>query len=164
MVIAVVAVGMMEVPIDEVIHVVTVRDGLMPAVRPMNMAALMPVAAVVGGAVRWIHLVNRHHVFVHMPLMWMMHVDPPGQGGGIEGGEGVWRSLGFSAPQHLTAIATGFARAMAGEAISAKGETAEETQARHAKQRADIKKKSEYEHKMNELEYGRAEYPSLEKS
>ena len=50
MVVAVVAVRVMKVAADPVVHVVAVRHRLMAASGPVDMARLMPAAAMAGGA------------------------------------------------------------------------------------------------------------------
>jgi len=87
-------------------------------------------------------------------LMWMVHASPPGTNAaeGLEGGKDIWKFLGITAKAHLVAIGKGFGRAMGGESISDKGESVEQGQARRAKQKADIKQKSEEAKKQNQTE------------
>jgi hypothetical protein len=70
-VITVVAVGVVQVAVDEVIHVVTVRHRLVAAARPMTMGGLVPVAEA-GGAVRRVLAVDLEAVLVDMVAMGMM--------------------------------------------------------------------------------------------
>jgi hypothetical protein len=46
-VVAVIAMRMMEMPIDKVIHMIAMRHGLMSASWAMHMSRLMPTAAVI---------------------------------------------------------------------------------------------------------------------
>jgi hypothetical protein len=71
-IVAMIAVGMMQAPIDQVIRVVTVRHGFMPAVRTVDMFAVVParcrLAAVgVGG-------VHHQRVLVKMSFMRVMQM------------------------------------------------------------------------------------------
>lgn len=50
MVIAMIAVGVVQVPIHQVVHVVTMRNCLMATVGAMDMPGRMPRATVIGGA------------------------------------------------------------------------------------------------------------------
>ena len=70
-VIAVVAVGMMEPAVHEVIGVITVRDGFMAAARTMNMPTL-----VCGGRLATIRIggIHRQRVLVVMPVMRVMQM------------------------------------------------------------------------------------------
>ena len=74
MVVAMVAVRVMQMPVDEVVHVVPVGHGFMPTVGSMHVVTGMGAALVFGGAVRWIGCVYRERVFVHMVVMDMVQV------------------------------------------------------------------------------------------
>lgn len=74
MIVAVVAVRMVKVPGDAIIHVVAVRYRFMAAARAMHVAGLMPTAAVVGGAA--LRVLARHldHMLVDMTFVRVMEV------------------------------------------------------------------------------------------
>ena len=74
MVVAVVAVGVMQVACDEVVHVIAVRNGLVAATRCMFMAWLVPAAAVFGGAAVRVLGIDRHGVLVDVVLVRMVQV------------------------------------------------------------------------------------------
>lgn len=61
-------VRMMQVPIDQVINVIAVRYGRMPAVRTMNVVCVMPLA-VVGDATVGVRVRDRNDMLVVMVLM-----------------------------------------------------------------------------------------------
>ncbi len=72
MVVAMVAVRMMKVPIDQVINVITVRNGFVSAARAVHMTGLVTT-----GAVRAVIRVVRAHLYlvlVHMISMRMMQM------------------------------------------------------------------------------------------
>jgi hypothetical protein len=66
MIVAMAVVRMVEVPFDEVVRVIAVRDRFMTAVGPMNVAAFMRAAIVLGGAAVRILFVHIQHVFIGM--------------------------------------------------------------------------------------------------
>lgn len=72
MVVAVVAVRMMEMTVDEIIDVIAVRHRFMAASRTVNMARLM--AAAVSGTYIWIGRAHFEPVFVHMITVRVMQV------------------------------------------------------------------------------------------
>ena len=74
MVIAVACVRVVQMSIDEVVHVVAVRDGSMSAVCSMGVLRGVPSAVVSVGAIRGIADVYRKLVVVHVALMRMMKV------------------------------------------------------------------------------------------
>jgi hypothetical protein len=65
-------VRMMQPAFDEVVHVITMRDGMVPAVRSVNMTCLVAGGAV--SALVWIDLVHRNRVFVYMVTMHVMEM------------------------------------------------------------------------------------------
>lgn len=67
MVVAVVAVGMVQAAFDQIIHMVSMRHGFMSALWPMHMLGFMAVAAV--RAFVGIDVAHCNDVFVHMLLM-----------------------------------------------------------------------------------------------
>lgn len=71
-VVAVRLVGMMEVAVHEVVHVVTVRHGLVPAPGSMAMVRRMSAARVIGRAGGGIGAAHGQHVLVHMRLVRMV--------------------------------------------------------------------------------------------
>lgn len=69
-----VTVWVMQVPIDEVVDMIPMRDRLMPTAGTMNVALLMASAAVIrraGGGVLFCHL---ELVFIHMVTMDVMEM------------------------------------------------------------------------------------------
>jgi hypothetical protein len=73
-VVAVIAVRVMQVPIHKVVDMVAMRDGLMPAPGPVHVTGLMPCAAVLGRAP--VGIARRHfdRVLVDMVPMRMVQV------------------------------------------------------------------------------------------
>jgi hypothetical protein len=69
-----IAVRMMEMVADAVIDMVAVRHGLVAAAGTVNMARLVPAAAVVGGALLGVVARHRDHVLVHMILVRVMQM------------------------------------------------------------------------------------------
>jgi hypothetical protein len=67
--VAVVAVRVMQMPIHEIIDMIAVRHGLVPAARTMNMARLMTGAAMFRRADIRVRLRHLHHMLVDMVLM-----------------------------------------------------------------------------------------------
>jgi hypothetical protein len=57
MVIAMIAMGMMQVPIDQIVNVVPVGYGLMPTAFGVFVSSVMPGALMIGGASIRIHLI-----------------------------------------------------------------------------------------------------------
>ena len=72
MVVAVVAVGMVQPATDQIIHMIPVRNGLMSALWPMHMLGIMAVAAV--RAFVRIDVAHCNDVFVHMLFMDVMEM------------------------------------------------------------------------------------------
>jgi hypothetical protein len=68
-VIAVIAIRMVEVAGNQVIDVVAMGDGLVPTARAMLMALFMTVANVIGSADRGVGGGYFDHVLVHMVLV-----------------------------------------------------------------------------------------------
>jgi hypothetical protein len=66
MIVTVVAVGVMQVAIHQVIDVISVRYCLMAAVGPMAMRFLMPVALVLGSTSLRIGRIHFHAMIVHV--------------------------------------------------------------------------------------------------
>jgi hypothetical protein len=71
-IVAVVAVLVVKVAGDAIIHMVAVRHCLMAAARPVHMARLMPTAAMVGGAAFRIVAGNLDHMLVDMAFVRVM--------------------------------------------------------------------------------------------
>lgn len=65
---------MVQMPVDKVIYMIAVRNGLMPATRPMNMAWLMTAATMVRRATIGIAVADFDHVLINMVAMGMMKV------------------------------------------------------------------------------------------
>ena len=74
MIVAVVAVHMMQMPADEVVHMITVWHSLVPTARPMHVPCIVPAALVRGRASGWVRLIDRYAVLVYMALMGMMQM------------------------------------------------------------------------------------------
>jgi hypothetical protein len=70
--VAVVAVGMMEVPLDEIVYVVAMRHGLVPAARAVGVAALMTGAVMLRRAGVRVRLRYFDHMLVHVIIMRMV--------------------------------------------------------------------------------------------
>lgn len=68
MIVAVSVVRVMEVPIDQVVDMVTVRDGRMTAVGPVNVSRVVPAALVVGRAVGRVGVVDFQLVLNNLPV------------------------------------------------------------------------------------------------
>lgn len=66
MIITVVAMGMMQVPVNQVIHMVAVRNLLMPASGAVDMASIMPGTSVIRGALDRIRGTDLQHMLVNM--------------------------------------------------------------------------------------------------
>jgi hypothetical protein len=73
-VVAVIAVGMVQVVGDQVVDVVSVRHRLMPASRPVGVPGLMLAAGMLRGAVLGVRLTGFDHVLVHVVLVRVMQV------------------------------------------------------------------------------------------
>lgn len=58
-------VRMVQVPADQIVDVIAVRDRLMAAARPVNMVGGVTATRMVGRAVRWIGLALGDGVFFH---------------------------------------------------------------------------------------------------
>ena len=74
MVVAVVAVWVMQVTIDEVVDVVAVRDGFVATVWAVDMVAGVGVALMFGGAVRGICRAHFKGVLIHVVIVHVMQV------------------------------------------------------------------------------------------
>lgn len=72
MVVAVFAVGMMQVAVDPVVNVVPMRNRFMAATRPMRMGVRVAAAGVVGSAASRVVRADVDRVLVYMILMGMM--------------------------------------------------------------------------------------------
>jgi hypothetical protein len=65
-IITVVAVGMVQVTVDEIVHMVAMRDRFVTAARSMNVSSIMSGAAMVGRATIRILVAHFNPMFVHM--------------------------------------------------------------------------------------------------
>lgn len=74
MIVAMVAVRVVQVAADEIIGVVAVRHGRMPAVRPMDVASGLFVRAMAGSALNGICGADGNDVIVHMPAVLVVQV------------------------------------------------------------------------------------------
>ena len=74
MILTVAALGMMQVPVDQVIDMIAMRHGLVAATGAMFMALFVATAIVVGSCGCRITRVDGNHVLVHVPLVQTMQV------------------------------------------------------------------------------------------
>jgi hypothetical protein len=79
MIVAMVAVGVMKMPFDQVVDVIPMRHGFMPASRSMHMALVVRAAAVVGCApvgvgLRYFNLMFIDVIAMHVVQMSVMQV------------------------------------------------------------------------------------------
>ncbi len=74
MVIAVIAVGVVEMAVDEVADVVAVGDGLVAAVRAMGVVRVVALAVVIGGAVIGVFVGDLQAVLVVVAFVGMVEV------------------------------------------------------------------------------------------
>lgn len=74
MIVAVVAVRVMQVAIDEVVDVVAVRNGFVATVWAVDVVAGVGLALVIGGAVRGVGWAHFEGVLIHMVIVHMMQV------------------------------------------------------------------------------------------
>ena len=73
-IVAVLAMWVVEMTIDEVIDVIAMWHGLMATSRPMHMSRLMTSAAVIWRAPIWVFCAHRYHMFFHVILVRMMEM------------------------------------------------------------------------------------------
>jgi hypothetical protein len=73
-IVTVAVVGAMKVPINEVVDVVAVRDGVVPTARTMDMAVRVSVAAVPGRAAIRVSCIDFDRAFVDMIAMHRMQM------------------------------------------------------------------------------------------
>ena len=60
--------------IHQIVHVVAMGNGFVPAVRPMNMARFVTAAAMRGCACVWVGLRDGDRVLIDMPLMGVVQM------------------------------------------------------------------------------------------
>ena len=68
------SVGMVEMATHQIIHVVAVRHGLVPAAGAVLVARLVGAAPVIGGAVRRVRAADRQLVLIHVVRVGMMEM------------------------------------------------------------------------------------------
>jgi hypothetical protein len=73
-IVAVVAVGVMQVPVDQVVDVVAMRHRLVTAVRAVDVVGVVALTLVVGCALRRIVVVDVEAVLVDVVLVWVVQV------------------------------------------------------------------------------------------
>ena len=73
-IVAVIAVRMMEVSVNQVVNMIAMRDGGMAAVWPMNVLRRMPRSSKPGRALFRVHSADGNRVLVHMIAMRMMQM------------------------------------------------------------------------------------------
>jgi hypothetical protein len=71
-IITVAAVGMVQVTVDEIVHMVAMRDRFMAAARAMDVSSIMSRAAMVGRATIRILVAHFNPVFIHMVRVRMV--------------------------------------------------------------------------------------------
>lgn len=64
-----ISVGMMQVPIDQIVNVVTMRDWLVTAVRPVDMAGIVLGAVVLRRTLGRVVRGNVDHMLLHNPVV-----------------------------------------------------------------------------------------------
>ena len=74
MVVAVVAVRVVQVAVDQIVHVIAVRHGFVPASGAMLVACLVGTAPVIGGAVSRVRTADRQLVLIHVVRVGMMEM------------------------------------------------------------------------------------------
>lgn len=73
-IVAVSAVGVMEVAIDEVVRVIAVGDRIVPAARPVHVRGIVCLAVVIRGARRWVFGADREGVVVDVISVSVMQM------------------------------------------------------------------------------------------
>jgi hypothetical protein len=73
-IVAVIPMGMMQMSVDQIVHVVAMRDGLMPASRTVLVRTLMPAAPVPGGTAVGIGRRHLDGVLVDMVAVHVMQM------------------------------------------------------------------------------------------
>jgi hypothetical protein len=73
-IVAMIAVRMVEMPIDQVIHVIAMRHGLMSTSWTVYMARLVTAAAMIWRAMVWILCAHFDHMLIDMIVMGMMEM------------------------------------------------------------------------------------------
>jgi hypothetical protein len=74
MIVAVVAMRVMEVAVHQVVGVIAVGHGFVTAIRAVLVLGIVRATIVVGRAPVWICCVHRETVIVRVVLVWMVHV------------------------------------------------------------------------------------------
>ena len=74
MIVAVTVVRVVQVPVDEIVDVVAVRDGFVTAPRSVRVPGLVPGASVVGSAALRVVVVDRDHVLVDVVAVDVVQV------------------------------------------------------------------------------------------
>ena len=74
MVVAVTAVNMMQVAVDQVVNVVPMRDGRVAAFRSVLVAGVMGSALMIRRAVCWVRFIDRKAVLVHVVRMGVVEM------------------------------------------------------------------------------------------
>ena len=67
-----IAMGVMQMPVDQIVDMIPVRNRLMPTARAMLMPWFVPVALVLRGADISILLRNRQHMLLDLPILPLM--------------------------------------------------------------------------------------------
>ena len=94
--ITVVAMRMMQMAINQIIHMITMRNRLMPASRAVDMASLMPGTCVAGRALGGVCGADLQHMLIDMPavdVMQMTIVQIIGMTGVVDGQMSATRAM-----------------------------------------------------------------------
>jgi len=67
-----IAMGMMQMTLDEIVDVISMRNGLMPTARTVHMGRVMASTAMVRGATIGILVADLDHMFVDMAAVRVM--------------------------------------------------------------------------------------------
>lgn len=74
MVVAVITVRVVQVAVDEIVDMVAVRNGFVPAARTVYMIRIMAAALVIGGAAVWVGFCHRDDMLVNVIAMHVMQM------------------------------------------------------------------------------------------
>ena len=74
MVVAVIAIGKMQMAVDEIVNVIAMRDRLVAAVGAMDMGSIVAAAVMALGAAGGVRLAYFHHMLIDMAFMRAMQV------------------------------------------------------------------------------------------
>ena len=72
MIVAMTIMRMMEMPVNQIVHVISVRNCLMSTIRTMLMGRFMRTAIVCGSAAIWIHISDLNAVLLDLTILALM--------------------------------------------------------------------------------------------